>query len=224
METCLSEKKWKNQYIELVRSKPEFILPFVDNRATAEELAYLEKRCLESKEAVLELGSGSGGHLITLALRNPETLCLGVEIRFKRAFRTAEKAEKQGARNLLLLKTDARQVFGLFPKEFFKAVYVNFPDPWDKSGWKKHRLLNPDFFETLYAHLKPGGSFLFKTDHSQYFEEVVAILTKLPTWQIEKISRDYHAECDPALNIMSEFESLFKSQKKPVNFVEVRKV
>lgn len=217
-------QKWKNQYIELVRSKPDYILPFVDSKLLDSEAEFLKKRCGDFRHHIVELGSGSGGHLIGLAARNPDTLCIGVEIRFKRTFRTAEKAEKQGITNLLMLKMDARHVFELFPDNFFEAVYVNFPDPWDKSGWKKHRLLTSSYLDTIFLHLKPSGSFLFKTDHDRYFGEVRELFNGRQAVEIIRETRDFHNSSWILGNIESEFESLFRSKKQPVCFLDAKKL
>ena len=206
---------WKNQYIDLIGTKPHLIIEEteIEEGALCPILPKFE-RCF------VELGSGSGGHLIELANRNPEVLCVGFELRYKRAFRTAEKAEQLGLKNLLVYRANANLLSSLFPENSLDRVYVNYPDPWAKKRWQKHRLLNDDSVALLTTLLKPGGALRYKTDHKEYFDTVVKSLRQNQTFQIVKETHDMFGSCDLSDNITTEFEQLFLSQGLPISFVE----
>jgi tRNA (guanine-N7-)-methyltransferase len=173
-------------------------------------------------ECFLEFGSGSGGHLIELAATNPNALCIGCELRYKRAFRTAEKAIGQGLSNLLVLRMDARTVPALFPTASVDRVYMNFPDPWEKLRWRKHRMASEPLFKSVSSLLKPDGVFRHKTDHGDLHHELMKILPSSGL-TITKTSSDlYNSEWLPG-NIPSEFERLFLSQGLPIFFLEAAK-
>jgi tRNA (guanine-N7-)-methyltransferase len=175
------------------------------------------------KAIYVEIGSGSGMHIIQLAQNNPDTLCIGLEIRFKRAFKTGEKAEKLGLNNVLVLRTDARCLNDLFSQGEVDAFYINYPDPWDKRRWKKNRLLNQDMLATLHTLLRPEGHLRYKTDHQEYFASTLELLGA-GQWQRLKLTTDLvNSEWSEA-TIPTEFEYLFKSQDKPLCFLEARKV
>ena len=55
-------------------------------------------------------------------------------------------------------------------------VHLLFPDPWPKKKHHNRRLVTPTFCAGLKRILKPGGEFLFKSDHAEYFEESVETL------------------------------------------------
>jgi len=206
---------WKNQYIDLIATKPDLIIEETDLRPD-DLCPSLEKfaRCF------VELGSGSGGHLIELATRNPDTLCVGFELRYKRAFRTAEKAEKLGLKNLLVYRANASHLEHLFPERSLDRVYVNYPDPWAKKRWLKHRLLNENSVSLLTKLLKKGGALRYKTDHKDYFDDVVRSLRSNATFRITQETHDMFGNCDVSENITTEFEQLFISQGLPISFVE----
>ena len=44
------------------------------------------------------------------------------------------------------------------------------PDPWPKAKHHRRRLFQEPFLNAVVRVLKPGGEFLFKTDHEEYFE------------------------------------------------------
>ncbi len=217
--------KWKNQYIELVNSSSEYIINCGKNPLSAPQKELLAKRISSYARIIVELGSGSGAHLLEQASQNPDTLYVGFEIRFKRTFRTAQKAEKAEIRNLLLLRANAERITEFFGNSSIQGFYVNFPDPWDKKRWHKHRMLNSRSLNEMHALLKPGGFISYKTDHQGYFKDTRKLLCELNLYQICQESEDLHNSDIPKelRNIRSEFEMLFISKGLPVYFIEVRK-
>lgn len=213
-----------NQYIARVEEKPEYIIPCPQRRLTDEEAELVRRRAETSQAIFCELGSGSGGHLIELARRNPQAFCIGFEIRFKRTYRTAVKAERSSLKNLVVVRTKAQDIGKIFGPHTLDAVYVNFPDPWEKRAWLKHRLLTPRFLAALAELLKPGGTLNYKTDHAQYFEETRLALESINAFQIERISRDLYGEGAEEGNIPSEFECLFRSKGVPVHKLLAKKL
>lgn len=215
-------RSWENQYIQLVSTKPEVIVAENDRETPIQSRARIAA-CKDSFEGILvELGSGSGMHLLRLAQLYPRMLCIGLEIRFKRAFKTGEKAEREGLHNVLVIRTDARYLTELFHDGEVSAFFVNYPDPWDKRRWKKNRILNQQMLATMHRLLQPTGFLRYKTDHREYFESTLALMDT-PGWQITKRSFDLLNSEWAHDNIATEFECLFKSQNKPLHLMEVVK-
>jgi tRNA (guanine-N7-)-methyltransferase len=215
--------RWKNPYIDLLSSKAESILPFHEKTLTPEERSLLETRCRAAERIFVELGSGSGGHLLELAARHPEALCIGFELRFKRIYRSAEKAAQAGINNLLFMRTDARRLAEFFAPNSIDRLIVNFPDPWAKRSWAKNRLLSPGFLATIVETLKVGGEFQYKTDAAAYFRETLSYLPNLPRFFTAELSFQLAPESDSFDHIHSEFEKLFRSQGLPIHFLRAQK-
>jgi tRNA (guanine-N7-)-methyltransferase len=220
----MENRRWRNQYIDLMGSKPEYIVNATGKSLDAAGLEQIRTRIGRYQAVAVEIGSGSGQHLIELARRDPNTLYIGYEIRFKRIFRTAEKAEKLGLENILLVRQSAFEMPETFGSESLAAVYINFPDPWDKKRWHKNRILNPDFIKAIHGMLKPDGFLSYKTDHAGYFAATRAILDALQIFYIEALENDLHnsplAEATPP----TEFESLFRSKGLPVMYLHAKKI
>jgi tRNA G46 methylase TrmB len=117
---------WENQYIKLVNTKPRHIVAERDRESPAQSRDLIAQLKPNYKELFVEIGSGSGLHLLELAKRNPQALCVGLEIRFKRAFKTGEKAERMGLLNALVIRTDARYLNEIFSPDEVDAFLVNF--------------------------------------------------------------------------------------------------
>jgi tRNA (guanine-N7-)-methyltransferase len=214
---------WENQYIQMVKTKPSFIVAENDRETPVQSKAKIREQLALFKGCYVEIGSGSGMHLLKLAELNPDILCVGLEIRFKRAFKTGEKAEKLGLSNVLVLRTDARGIADLFDDGEVSAFFVNYPDPWDKRRWRKNRILNGEMLATMHRLLSSNGFLRYKTDHQEYFSSTAEIID--PTqWTTVKYSADLMRSPWVQENIPTEFEYLFRSQNKPLCVLEVRKL
>ena len=208
--------------MQLVTTKPEIIRAEQDREISQDSMAILRAKMREFEGCYVELGSGSGMHLLRLAQQSPNYLCVGLEIRFKRAFKTGEKAEQNGLRNVVVFRTDAKQLASLFEPETVAGFFVNYPDPWDKRRWLKNRLLNAELLATMHRCLQPAGYLRYKTDHHEYFASTCSLLAK-DMWDVKKHTKDLLSSPWMSENIPTEFEQLFKSQGKPLCMVEVRK-
>jgi tRNA (guanine-N7-)-methyltransferase len=73
--------------------------------------------------------------------------------------------------NLRVLRLEARYtVEWLLPHASVSRLHLLFPDPWPKAKHHRRRLVQQEFLSALDTTLVPGGEFLFKTDHEEYFE------------------------------------------------------
>ncbi|NDC37794.1 MAG: tRNA (guanosine(46)-N7)-methyltransferase TrmB, partial [Proteobacteria bacterium] len=214
-----------NPFVALVDTKPELILRGSRSGELSPESAGRLKSALTSfPDVYVEVGSGSGGHILEQARRNQQALFIGCELRFKRVYRTAEKAEEHSVRNLLVLQYDASRLECLFAPGSLAGIFVLFPDPWAKRRWHKHRILGEPFISAAARLLRPGGIFHYKTDHAQYFEETVKRFNTRKEFSLKCISRHLHAENTSPHNIESEFEKLFKSKQLPIHLLEMRRI
>lgn len=212
-----------NPYVQRVRDNPEMVLSIERGTPDPETLGRIRDAITKAKQVELEIGSGSGGFIIEMARQNPESLFVAIELRFKRIFRTAEKAQELGVKNLLLLKTDAHRITEFFKPGELSRVYINFPDPWSKPRWKKHRIMSIERFKDIATLLKNSGELRIKTDHAEYFDEVLDIVSAEKIFTPLFQTRDLHASEKADQNISTEFEKLFKSKKMPVYSVHLAK-
>ena len=208
--------------MHLVTTKPGIIVAETDRELADNSRKEIQAIIGEFPECYVELGSGSGMHLIKLAARSPQALCVGLEIRFKRAFKTGEKAEGNELSNIRVLRTDARQIRHLFSPGQVSAFFINYPDPWEKRRWRKNRLINAELIQTMWDLLKPGGFLRYKTDHQEYFASTCPLLAP-QKWEIQRHTTDLLKSPYLDNNIPTEFEMLFKSQGKPLCLVEAVK-
>ncbi len=133
----------------------------------------------------VDLGSGDGTFLVEMARQHPERDFLGIERLSGRIVKTAKKIKRLGLTNARVLQLEsAYSVAWLLPKSSISRLHLLCPDPWPKKRHHKNRLVNSDEFLRGLEHiLVPGGEFLLKTDHEEYFQNAIESLASRPAFQ-----------------------------------------
>lgn len=215
---------WENPYIAKLKQLPAIIIAGDSNSLSPEHSTAICAYTEPYENVFLEFGSGSGRHLIEHAKSNCGAAFVGFELRYKRAFRTAEKAQAQSLSNLFVVRTSALLAPDIFPPASIAGIYVNFPDPWEKKKWQKHRLLNSNFLPKIHALLKNEGFLSYKTDHEEYFQATKRLIEQSGLFTIIECSSDLHNSDFAAENILTEFENLFISKGLPAFYLKARRV
>lgn len=119
----------------------------------------------------IDLGCGDGSFLLAMAREFPERRFLGVERLLGRVRKVCRRAQREGLGNLQVLRLESLYtVEWLLPPASVERLHLLFPDPWPKARHHKRRLVQARFLAAAAKILAPGGEFLFKTDHPEYFE------------------------------------------------------
>jgi tRNA (guanine-N7-)-methyltransferase len=128
----------------------------------------------------LEIGCGHGGYALAFGRLRPDRALVGIEQRKAFAAAVAEKAQRRGLANLLVLCGDGRVLAPrLFPAGSLAAIHVHFPDPWWKRRHERRRLVDDRMSVLLLRLLRPGGLLDFRTDVERYALEAVARLEEV---------------------------------------------
>ncbi|MEO1923011.1 MAG: tRNA (guanosine(46)-N7)-methyltransferase TrmB [Nautiliaceae bacterium] len=116
---------------------------------------------------IVEVGFGSGRHLIHLAKENPDKIILGIEIHKPSIEQVLKRLEHEKISNVRVLNHDARIILSKIPSNKLDAIYVHFPVPWDKKPHR--RVMNKDFINECIRTLKKDGFLHLRTDSVKYF-------------------------------------------------------
>jgi tRNA (guanine-N7-)-methyltransferase len=125
----------------------------------------------------LEIGFGNGSFIIDMAMREPRTNFIGLDMYHKGIRKTITRAEKRLIENIHIVYGDARnRTQSAFQNETLEAIYINFPDPWPKKRHIKRRLITASFVETLSNKLVSSGELRIATDCETYARDMLTFL------------------------------------------------
>lgn len=164
----------------------------------------------------IEIGMGKGQFIHELAEQNPEINYIGIEMYSSVLYRALEKREQSELNNLYFLRFDAKYLCDIFAADEVSRIYLNFSDPWPKDRHAKRRLTSTGFLEIYDRILKKDGYVQFKTDNRDLFDFSVETVNESSCWKIKELTYDlHHSEFLPG-NIMTEYESRFVAEGKPI--------
>ncbi|RLA72327.1 MAG: tRNA (guanosine(46)-N7)-methyltransferase TrmB [Epsilonproteobacteria bacterium] len=159
------------------------------------------------KEVRIEVGFGSGRHLLHQAKKNPDILYIGIEIHRPSIEQVIKQINIQNLDNILLLDYDARLFLELVPSNLVGRIYVHFPVPWDKKPHR--RVISPSFLQESIRVLMPAGKLELRTDSDNYFQYAFETFTALNIMHIEILK-------NREIAITSKYEDRWRRQEKNI--------
>lgn len=206
-------KKALNYYVELNNSK--ILFSNTNNLQVKKELKneYLKDinhfvdDFKTDKEIQIEIGFGSGRHLLHQAKSNPNIQFIGLEIHYPSIEQLLKQLEIQNITNVLVVNYDARLFMEFIESNKVGRIFVHFPVPWDKKPHR--RIYSNEFVNEALRVLKIGGTLELRTDSRKYFDFCTEVLTNLPKGRITiDINKD--------LAVSSKYEDRWKKQGKNI--------
>jgi tRNA (guanine-N7-)-methyltransferase len=150
---------------------------------------------LGDRETWLEVGFGSGEHLVWQAEQHRAVMLLGCEPFINGVAKCLAHIERAGVTNVRLFNDDARLLMAALPERSLSRVFILFPDPWPKTRHHKRRFVQRATLDVLAPLMKPGAELRLATDDPSY----------LP-WMVE------HACTHPAFEWLAERPSDWRSR------------
>ncbi len=130
---------------------------------------------------VLEIGFGMGEATAALAVAQPTTGVLAVDVHTPGVGRLVASVAACGLDHVRVMHGDAVVVVrDMLAPASLAGARIFFPDPWPKSRHRKRRLVQPDFAALLASRLAPGGSLHCATDWLPYAEQMLHVLSAEP--------------------------------------------
>jgi len=166
------------------------------------------------KEKVsVEVGFGSGRHLLHQAKKNPDTLFIGLEIHTPSAQQVLKQIELQQLDNIWVVNYDARLFLEMLPSNICEQIFVHFPVPWDKKP--QRRVISKSFLAESMRVLGVDGRLELRTDSDNYFWYALETFFSVPKVEVEVRKNE-------ALEVTSKYEARWLKQEKDIYDVYVR--
>lgn len=166
----------------------------------------------------IEVGTGMGTFVTTLAKRNPDINYVGIEIDKNVMIRVTEKVQEAELTNIKLLLLDANTLTDYFNPGEVDKVYLNFSDPWPKTRHAKRRLTHSNFLTSYKEILKEDSLVEFKTDNRGLFEFSLMSMNAFGM-TFENLNLDVHDE-EHEENIRTEYEEKFSQRGHKIYWIQ----
>ena len=171
------------------------------------DINYFVDEFKTDKEIQIEIGFGSGRHLLHQAKTNPDVQFVGLEIHYPSIEQLLKQLELQNITNVLVVNYDARLFMEFIESNKVGKIFVHFPVPWDKKPHR--RIYSNEFVNEALRVLKVSGTLELRTDSRKYFDFCTEVLTNLPKGRITiDINKD--------LAVSSKYEDRWKKQGKNI--------
>ncbi len=162
----------------------------------------------------IEVGFGSGKHLLYQAKKHSDRLFIGIEIHTPSAMQVLKQIELKGLKNIWVVNYDARLLLEMIPSNSCHQIFVHFPVPWDKKPHR--RVISSSFLEESMRVLKKGGRLELRTDSHKYF------WYSLETFLGDSVAKtSVEIRKNEALDVISKYEARWLKQKKDIYDVYV---
>ncbi|WP_455477155.1 tRNA (guanine(46)-N(7))-methyltransferase TrmB [Bartonella sp. B41] len=160
------KKLRNNQRTRVKTLLPTFNID-VDNPAPLDLMSLFSS---EVREVRLEIGFGSGEHLLHEMAHFPKTGFIGVEPFINGMAKVLASIEnnKQYQNQLRLYDNDAAYLLDWLPNASLDGIDLFYPDPWPKKKHWKRRFINMKNLNRFARVLKVGKEFRFASDIENY--------------------------------------------------------
>lgn len=194
---------------------PNELLAKLDSASKSQQLAQ-SKTTLQAQDKSsqldfahidLEIGFGSGRHIINRAQNYPNTPIIGLEIHTPSIEQVLRQIELHNLQNLFIVCLDARILLEILPAQTLQHLYIHFPVPWNKSP--NRRVLGQTSLKNALRALQIGGMLEFRTDDEQYFLDVLTLAEQTTNIHLTKT-------INTQKEVVSKYEARWRKQHKPI--------
>ncbi len=163
----------------------------------------------------MEIGCGKGNFAVGMSELHGDINFIAVEkvadvccVALEKAMARSDARERD---NLRFIIGDAKDLSENVPEHSLDCIYLNFSDPWPKSGHAKRRLTHRGFLEMYRKMLKADGVLKIKTDNVGLFDFTLEELEAFGA-EILFSTRDLHSSEKNEGNVMTEYEKNFSEK------------
>ena len=204
-------KPWAEDYL---KNHPDLV--DMDGAHAGKMSEWFEKE----QPIYIEIGSGMGQFITTLAAQYPEINFVSMEREKSVMYKVLDKTKEMGLKNLKMICNDAIELNEYFKYKEISRIYLNFSDPWPKKRHAKRRLTYHTYLALYKQILKDDGEIHFKTDNRGLFAFSIESMSQFGMY-FTKMNLNLHDEDDED-NIVTEYEKKFSEKGSRIYRMEAK--
>lgn len=198
MTETSTERPWRNFYGRLKGKAlhprqmrdmdevlPQVRLPGVTFAENPDRVALDRAGLFGDAPVWLEIGFGSGEHLVHQAQSNPGVRFIGCEPYVNGVASLLGKIRREKIGNVFVHTGDARDLFDVLPDGSIARAFLLYPDPWPKARHHRRRFVTAEHLVPLHRVLEDGAEFRVATDIPDYVRQT---LEEVPPVGFERLS------------------------------------
>lgn len=168
----------------------------------------------------IEIGCGKGAFISQTAALNPGIRYIAIEKVSNVIVLAMEKVKSAQLNNVRFMRGNFLNLSESFPDNSVDRIYLNFSDPWPKTGYAKRRLTHGGFLDIYKRLLKNDGEICFKTDNRELFDYSVESF-EANGFTLKNVTYDLHNSGFEG-NVMTEYEKRFSEMGTPICRLEAK--
>src|SRR5699024_6052679 len=168
----------------------------------------------------IEIGSGMGQFITTLAAQRPEINFISMEREKNVMVKVLDKVREQNLTNIKLICNDAIELNEYFIDSEISRIYLNFYDPLSKRSHTMRRMTYHTFLSLYKQVLRTDGEIHFKTDNRGLFAYSLESMSQFDMY-FTKINLNLHQE-EKENNIETEYERKFSDRGSRIYRMEAK--
>lgn len=182
-----------------------------------------EERFPQKGPLHVELGTGKGRFITSMAAMHPDVNYVGLEKQAGVLYYAGKKVAEADPPlpNVRLMVFDIEGIEALFVPGEVDRFYINFCDPWPKARHAKRRLTYRTYLERYRKLLKKDGEICFKTDNRDLFDFSLEEFRETG-WLLSDVTYDLHGAPVPG-DAETEYEAKFSAKGNRICRLVARK-
>ena len=173
------------------------------------------------KPVHLEIGCGKGGFICETARLHPDIFYLALEKQDNVLVTALERVMRSGIGNIAFIRADADRIGEYLPPDSVARIYLNFPTPFFKNTYAKHRLTHEMFLNIYKTVLNSGGRISLRTDNRMMYD--FSLLNMRNGGFITECFTGGQRPADGGDYVQTEYEEKFTSQGMEIYYIEAVK-
>ena len=181
---------------------------------------YKFQKCNAKLDYILDIGTGYGETSIFLAKKFSDQVVISCEKYIDGNIILLKNIENNKISNIRLHNGNVHDVLERIDKQYFKLVWIFFPDPWPKNKHAKRRLITSDFLIKLHKILKENSEIHIATDSTIYVRFILNSIFNCKDYFLWLNQSDMNLQIKDYFNVETKYyKKAIKSQRNPSLFI-----